>query len=278
MLNTNFPTRGWVRVALACAMMLAACGSSDGLTFNEIPEVSEVAAMASLAFRGKIVDLDYRHVQVSEEQTIPYSRITLQVAKGFGGIQGSKVTLREIGGQLRDHPTRYLIIPGLADLTVGERIYVLANDRLQPFFATLYGDYSLYRIAEDESGRHHVLNAHWQLLETDGERIWAVRGRYCEVTKEDRGRCRTRTREGGDISDLHDVVVRTGRPLDPETFDALIEQWRKEGARRVGEQGQTVSANDETFAAAVRDFGLAVSKRAPEDSETESSLSRNRRN
>jgi hypothetical protein len=266
----NFRIRVLVSIALAGAMMLATSGSSDGLTFNEIPEVSEVAAMASLAFRGRIVDLDYQHVRVSDEQTIPYSRITLEVSKGFGGTQGPKVTLRQIGGQLRDHPTRFLIIHGLADLAVGEHIYVLANDRLQPFFATLYGDYSLYRIVEDESGRRRVLNAHWQLLETDGERILAVRGRYCEVTKEDRGRCRTRTREDGDTSDLHDVAVRKGRPLDPETFDSLIERWRTGGPRRVGDRGQTVSASDETFAAAVRDFGLAVSKPAPEDSETES--------
>ena len=245
-------------LTFACALLLGFSESTSALTFHELPEINKVTAMATLAFRGRILEVGYADARVSEKQTIPYSNIKMKVGEAFVGVKSSTITLRQIGGRLPNHKTRFLIIPGLAELSVGEMVYIFANDRMQPFFATLYGDYSLYRIAQNENGRRLVLNAYWQPLQTDGKRIWSVPGSYCEPNTEDRSQCKTNQREVHDSSDNSDVVPRQGRPITPQMFDELIQRWRSE-TPQTDQPGQTVSMQEASFSAALRDFGKAVS-------------------
>jgi hypothetical protein len=249
---------------LAFVLVAASAGQVTALSFDETPTIDKVAAEATLAFRGRVEEVGYGAAQVSEMQTIPYSNIQMTIGEAFGGVDGSKVTLRQIGGRLRDHPTRFLVIAGLAELEPTERAYILANDGKQPFFATLYGDYSLFRIAEDETGSQLVMNAHWQPLQTDGQQIWPTAGLYCEPGPDtpDRGKCVTKRREVADVSDGEDVAAREGRPLTVSVLDRLMRQWRARADRPNG-AGQSISADEARFAKALAEFGRAVS--APSD-------------
>ena len=247
---------------LAFVLAVAAASQARALSFDETPTIDKVAAEATLAFRGRVEEVRYGAAQVSETQTIPYSNIQMTIGETFGGVDGSKVTLRQIGGRLPDHPTRFLVIGGLAELEPTERAYILANDGKQPFFATLYGDYSLFRIAEDETGRQLVMNAHWQPLQTNGQRIWPAPGLYCEPDTPDRGKCVTKRREVADVSDGEDMVARQGRPVTVPVLDGLIRQWRARADSPNG-TGQSVSADEARFATALAKFGRAVS--APSD-------------
>lgn len=240
----------------------ATAAQATALSFEETPTIDKVAAEATLAFRGRVEDVRYGAAQVSETQTTPYSNIQMTVGEAFGGVDGSKIILRQIGGRLPDHPTRFLVIGGLAELEPTERAYILANDGKQPFFATLYGDYSLFRIAVDEAGRQLVMNAHWQPLQTNGQRIWPTAGLYCEPDTPDRGKCVTKRSEVADVSDGEDVMAREGRPVTVPVLDRLIRQWRAQADGPNG-AGQSVSADEGRFATALAKFGRTVS--APSD-------------
>jgi len=236
-------------------------GSVTALTFDVLPTIDKAAAEASLAFRGRVEKLSYSTTQVSAVQSIPYTNIHMAVDEVFGGVDKPTMTLRQIGGKLPNNSSRYLVIPGLIDLAPSEEVYVLANDRMQPFFATLYGDYTLFRIARDENMQTLVLNAHWQPLHTNGKKIWPLQGIYCVPDSADRSLCRHITRDVGDVSETHDVEPRSGNPLTVKNFDQFIRRWRAN--TDVNQIGQTVSAQEASFAAALSDFGSTVS--APSD-------------
>jgi hypothetical protein len=256
MRRQKLPSRRASRFGRAFVLVTATAGQAAALSFDETPTIDKVAAEATLAFRGRVEEVRYAAARVSEMQTIPYANIWMTVGEAFGGVDGNKVTLRQMGGRLPDHPTRFLVIPGLAELEPTERAYILANDGKQPFFATLYGDYSLFRIAEDETGRQLVMNAHWQPLQTDGQRIWPTAGLYCEPATPDRGKCVTKRREAADTNEDEDVAAREGRPMTVSALDRLIRQWR---ADRPNKPGQTVSADESRFAKALAEFGRAIS-------------------
>jgi hypothetical protein len=257
------------RFAFAFALAAAYLESTAALTFDQLPGIEKAVAEATLAFRGRVAELSYGAARVSADETIPYSNIRMEVKVRFDGEEKPTTTLRQIGGRLPDHPTRFLVIPGLADLVPSEQVYVFANDRIQPFFATLYGDYTLFRIARDEDGRVLVLNAHWQPLQTNRRKIWAIPGAYCEPNKTDHSQCRNELRDVGDVSDPDDVAPRDGRPLTVQIFDQLIRRWRGDEPTP-NQPSQTVSAQEERFAAALGDFGRSVS--APTNSESPDSI------
>jgi hypothetical protein len=269
MRHHKLPSKTTACVGLACVLVAAAVGQARALSFDATPTIDKVAAEATLAFRGRIEEVRYGAAEVSQTQAIPYTNIQMTVGKAFGGVGDGKITLRQIGGRLRDHPTRFLVIPGLAELEPTERVYILANDGKQPFFATLYGDYSLFRIAEDERGRQLVMNANWQPLQTDGERLWPAAGLSCEPGGPDRGKCVTKRSEVVDVSADEDVVARAGRPVTVSALDQLIRNWRA-GAGRPNGPGQTISADEARFATALAKFGRAVSAPPDEDDPVDS--------
>ena len=260
----KLPGRTTACVGLACVLAAAAVGPAKALSFDQTPTIDKVAAEATLVFRGRVEEVRYGAAQVSPMQTIPYANIQMSVGEAFGGVAGAKIVLRQIGGRLRDHPTRFLVIPGLAELEPTERVYILANDGKQPFFATLYGDYSLFRIAQDETGRQLVMNANWQPLQTDGQQLWPVAGVACEPGGPDRGKCVTKRHEVADVSEGEDVMARDGRPVTVAALDRLIRNWRA-GAGRPDKPGQTISADEARFATALAKFGRAVSAPSGED-------------
>lgn len=242
-------------VIAGATFALLSLNAAFALTFNRLPSLDQVAAEATLAFRGVVETVDYGAAKVSASQTIPYENIRVRVEANFGGASAGQLVLRQMGGPLPDQPSRFLIIPGLSDLAPTDRVYIFANDTKQPFFATLYGDHSLFRVATDESGATLVMNAHWQPLMVGGERIWPVRGVQCVPDGEDRGRCVRTEREVFDVSAEDDVSRRRGRQLTPAMLDRLIRTWRT----GLEAPGQSVSASEATFAEALAQFGRAVS-------------------
>lgn len=248
---------------LVLASGLGALGALDAaaLSFDHQPPLNRIVAEATTAFRGTVEAIDYGAATVSEGQSIPYETIRMRVGEDFGGAGAAQITLRQLGGRLPGEQTKFLVIPGLAELAPGDTVYVFNNDQVQPFFATLYGDASLFRIATDDTGSLRVLNAFWQPLLAGGGALWPEPGLRCLPVAEDRSRCVRTEIHVHDVSDEADVAPRNGRPVTPAMFDRFVRRWRDPDAP----QGQTVSADDAAFAAALAAFGRQVSAGSAED-------------
>jgi hypothetical protein len=240
-----------VALALSCAGLWTQ--PVGALSFDKVPTFEAMVAAAPLAFRGKVLRIADGQAKSAGGSAIPYTSITLQVGQAFAGSRaGDEVTLRQLGGRMEGQPNRLLMIPGLAEFEVGEEVYVFADDRKQPFFATLYGDLGLYRVARDGKGVHRVMTSQWQPLRSDG-RSWRVApNQYCKPLATDRQRCQESVGPPLDHSDTHDVTPAGAGDSDvgPALFDARV-RAALAPPHTPPQPGQTVSKSRESFEAAL---------------------------
>lgn len=243
-----------VLLALSCAGLCAQ--PARALSFDTLPTFEAMVAAAPLAFRGKVLLIADGQAKAAGGSAIPYTSITLQVGQAFAGSSaGAKVTLRQLGGRIEGQPNRLLMIPGLAEFEVGDEVYVFADDRKQPFFATLYGDLGLYRVAKDGAGVDRIMTSQWQPLRSDG-RSWRVAAnRYCKPLASDRQRCEVSVEPLRDRSDTHDVTPPGALDSDvsPAAFDARIRAAKALAASPSPSPspGQTVSKSRTSFETAL---------------------------
>lgn len=162
------------------------------------------------------------------------------------------MTLRQLGGPIKGKPNRFLIIPGLADFEVGEEVYVFADDRKQPLFATLYGDLSLYRVARDENGVERVLNSLWQPVQFNGQSLRTLSSHYCRPRADNRRWCTVSVEQPKDQGGVEDAPKGAGgfTDLTPAAFDARIRALLPRSQRQPL-PGQTISRSSATFESAL---------------------------
>lgn len=242
-------------ILLASAIGAVASSESRALTFDHQPPLHRMIAEASVAFIGTVETIDYGAAVVSERQSIPYENITFRVIEDLGGAGSGQITLRQMGGRLPGEETKYLVIPGLAEFVNGERIYIFHNSAVQPFFATLYGDASLFRVATDDTGAPTVMNAFWQPLLAGNGRVWPEPGMRCLPLEDDRSRCVRTEMHVHDVTDDEDVAAREGRPVTPAMFNRFVRSWRDPGSS--DESSRPV--DEATFVRALVAFGQQVS-------------------
>jgi hypothetical protein len=232
----------WIGV---CAAALLWAGLSGGpataLTFERVPDLDEMAADATLAFRGVVERVEFAQAAAGKNQFVPYTIITFDVIEPYAGCRrGERLSIMQMGGPTAQRPNVHLVIPGLTDFNVGEEMVVLSNDGEQPFFGTYFGDYGVLRVARDERDRRRVLDEKWHPVSrvstgfaTDGER-------RCAPQRSDPARC------------LLTGPAATDAALSVEELDATLH--RVAGRNRSGRPAQTISDDRARFAAALGAF------------------------
>jgi hypothetical protein len=241
-------------LALAAASLVAgmAAPPASALSFQSVQPFDAMVSGAALAVRGKVLAVTDMHAAVPNSLPLPYTAITLRVDQSFAGSQpGATLVLRQLGGRLAGQPNRMLLVPGLAEFDVGDEVYVIADDRRQPFFATLYGDQGLFRVATDAAGVRRVLNHGWQPMQTQGQPWRTDATRSCKPRAGDRQRCDLASGTGlADRSDTHDVAARP-EPAADVTVAAFEARLRNLRAGKPALPGQTVSADAARFETAL---------------------------
>lgn len=242
-----------VTVMLVLFFAIVCAGQAFALTFESQPSFDEIVITAPLAFRGKVLRIAYGYAKGSDTTSIPYTNITLQVGQSFAGSEiGQEVTLRQMGGPIKGKPNQVLLIPGLVEFQTGEEVYVFADDRKQPFFATLYGDLSVYRVAKDETGVERVLTSLWQQVYFNGQRLRTLTSQYCRPQASSRGRCTLKIERLRDQEDPQDTpkAVEGFKDLSPTVFDARIRALRSTSQGQAL-PGQTLSKDRAAFESAL---------------------------
>jgi hypothetical protein len=222
-----------MRKLLICTLALCACAfpsaQIEGLSFTRVPTLDEIVAQVPLAFRGQVVDVAYGSADVGDDETLPYTQTTFRVLAPYRGCkEGDEVKLLRIGGPRDGDPKRFLVIPGLAVLAKGEEAIIFVDDRVHPFFGTLYGDHSVYRVAE-AGGQRLVLSHNWHPLGQSPDALVNLIDRRCVPDADDRSRCRLEQVAGAPIEDDQDgpdaepqVEPKPSRLVTSEAFDAFV--------------------------------------------------------
>lgn len=240
--------RACIALAIAGAAVAVLAPRAQAMTFDSTQGFDDMVAGATLVVRGQVLALTDMQAHVSGSIPVPYTAITLKVSQNFAGSSaGATITLRQIGGRIAGQPNRLMVFPGLADFQVGDEVYVIADDRRQPFFATLYGDQGLYRVATDPLGQQRVLSEGWQVMTTGGLPWRSADQRFCNPVPTDRRRCTLVTEAAFDTSS-DSAKPPPSTDLTPATFEARLRSLR---TGKPVLPGQTVSGNAAQFEAAL---------------------------
>lgn len=238
-----------------CALAVAgAAAPAMAMTFDSVQTFDQMVAGATLVVRGQVMGLVDMQAAVPQSTPVPYTAITLRVSQSFAGsAPGAVITLRQLGGRIAGQPNRMMLFPGLAEFEVGDEVYVIADDRRQPFFATLYGDAGLYRVATDAAGVQRVLGHAWQVLRTGGNPWRHGAQRSCKPRLDDRRRCNLASVPVADRSATSDVAPRplTEADVTPAVFEARLQSLRQ---GKPALPGQTVSGNAAQFEIALAEL------------------------
>lgn len=232
----------WMRVCAAALLWVGLSGGpATALTFERVPDLDEMAADATLAFRGVVERIEFAQAAARRDQFVPFTIITFDVIEPYAGCRkGERVSIMKMGGPTAQRPSVHLVIPGLADFNVGEEMVVLSNDGEQPFFGTYFGDYGVLRVARDETDRRRVLDEKWRPVSRVGEDLATDGERRCVPQRTDPARCRLTS------------PAATSAALSVEELDATLH--RVAGTNRSGKPAQTISGDRARFEAALGAF------------------------
>ncbi|MBI2566424.1 MAG: hypothetical protein HYV63_05265 [Candidatus Schekmanbacteria bacterium] len=240
---------------VAAALALVVQPAAHALTFDQTPSLRDIAQQAALAFRGAVTDVSFDAVDVAgAARPIPYARVTFRVEKGYvGAATGSTVVIRMVGGVLSDGTAMH--VAGLPPYRVGERAIVFANDRIHPFFGTLYGGLGLRRLATAEDGTQAVLDATWRPLAAvpaSAESNAAIDA-VCYPDPADRSRCGAWVQPVAGLAgslELQPVSVSPASLMGLDAFETTIAGYLTEKQSlnlSTATPAQTVTADDIQF-------------------------------
>jgi hypothetical protein len=232
----------WIRVCAAAFLWAGLSGGpATALTFERVPGLDQIAADATLAFRGVVERIEFAQAAAGREQLVPFTIITFDVIEPYAGCRrGERLSIMQMGGPTAQRPTVHLVIPGLTDFNVGEEMVVLSNDGEQPFFGTYYGDYGVLRVARDETDRRRVLDEKWRPVSRVGQGFATDGERRCVPLRTDPARCRLTG------------PATAAAALSVEELDATLH--RVAGKSGSGRPAQTISSDRARFEAALGAF------------------------
>jgi hypothetical protein len=209
-------------------------GQAAALTFERVPPLEEIAARATLAFRGTVHSVEFAQAAASKDAQIPFTIVTFDVLEPYAGCaRGQRLQILQMGGPTAKRPSVHLVIPGAPDFNAGEEVVVFSNDRQQPLFGAYYGDRGVLRVARDESGVRRVLSEKWRPLVRKEGALTVDGDRRCRPDRVARDRCAMSGPAGSEVL------------LDVPSLDALIQRV---AAQEVpGKPAQVVSHDRSRF-------------------------------
>jgi len=181
------------------------------------------------------------------------------VAAAFRGASpGERITLRQVGGPFPELANRVMVVPGLAQFSVGDEAFVFSNDREHPFFGTSFGDHGVMRVARADGGARVVLTEGWNYLLSTPVGFRPDGGR-CVPSSGQRTSCTSAAPTAGtDLDfDAEESPKASGRAggakVTVESFEVAV---RSAVARQGAVPGrrQTISASPAVFEAALGAF------------------------
>lgn len=244
--------------SLGLLTVLATAGPVRALTWEREPVLTDIIGAASLAFEGAVVDIQYGSSPASKAGVLPYTLVTFDVARSFGGAKsGEQVQILNVGGRLPGSDHLYYSIPGLPWYRVGDRVLVFANDALQPFAGALFGEHGVLRLVDDGAGNTLALTHGWRALRRSKEgRLGEVAALRCRPDRERRDRCDSWEATDGDAQDPTslDPKVACGNDLiSLEEIVVAIERIRVGVPPPYGDHGKNLSQDEAAFGEALRE-------------------------
>ncbi len=235
------PSRNLV-ASLLVLLIFSSSPMASALSFSSQPEATQVLAMASLAFRGQVLETHSFALFSSQPEGVLYTEVTLKVERAYRGTRdGAIVILRHVGGQLSTGEG--MGIAGVPWLQPGERVSIFANDNIHPFFGALYADLGLRRFVEHE-GQTITLTAHHKpLFATAVANSGDVE---CATSEQQPAQCEAWVSPDGDPAS----APAAGTLLTAEAFDAWVFANLGEAPRDPAQ----IYMDDASFRAALADW------------------------
>lgn len=133
--------------AIALAIALALAPDSQAVSFAAIDELPDIIEGASLAFRGDVVNVDYREIQVNG-RAFPYTETQFRAAECFNGcVAGGLVSVRQMGGKYSSIADRAVVVAGLPDYAINGDYFVFADHDRHALLGARFGSYGVFRVA-----------------------------------------------------------------------------------------------------------------------------------
>ncbi len=240
---------------------LLVCGSAQALSFDDVPDSPGIAAKASIAFRGTVVDVRYATaVSPASGTTVPYTVYSFSVDRGYRNAgAGQLVTLFQYGGPI-DTET-WESAPGLPTLEIGEMVAIFSNDTRQFAFASLYAEAGLRRFVWN--GRQMMtLSANWTALAQypEASGLQAEDMRECEPAAGDPTQCVAWIDVDEQSHSTPFPSTSNARALSVDEFDRQVDKWIAESPAPTSQPAQTL--DEAAFATKLAMFIDATSQPA----------------
>lgn len=142
--------KSWLSLSIA-ALAFSVCLELHAISVLPT-RFADLQSKAESIFRGKVTTVRYAPDPARDPQT-PYTWVTFRVLETYKGTLPAEITLRFLGGTLKEKTLR---IEGAPTFVAGDDDIVFVEQNGQSFCPLVSAHYGRYRISKDKSGVERI--------------------------------------------------------------------------------------------------------------------------